>query len=70
MDAGDGVAFVTVFTVYNASSVGATSSVVVGNASYGKVERSMAVLNTFVNFIQVLRLSVQNFHEFFSLDCF
>ncbi|XVF22725.1 hypothetical protein REPUB_Repub12eG0195600 [Reevesia pubescens] len=55
---GDGLAFVTVFTIYNNSSdtlVNSRSSnlVTVGNASYSKPERSMAILNAFINFIQV-----------------
>ncbi|KAJ4844942.1 hypothetical protein Tsubulata_019056 [Turnera subulata] len=52
---GDRVSFVTVFTVYNASMADARSSnvVTVGNASYTKTERSMAILNVFINFIQV-----------------
>lgn len=51
---GDGVAFVTVFTVYNSSVDGRSSdSTIVGKVSYNKVDRSMAVLNTFINFIQM-----------------
>ncbi|KAK6260821.1 hypothetical protein QQP08_002143 [Theobroma cacao] len=55
---GDGIAFVTVFTIYNNSPdslVNSRSSnlVTVGNASYSKSDRSMAILNTFINFIQV-----------------
>ncbi|XP_076886439.1 uncharacterized protein LOC143536295 [Bidens hawaiensis] len=52
---GDGVSFVTVFTVYN-STVGGTSSesTNVGKVSYNKVDRSMAILNTFINFIQLM----------------
>lgn len=53
---GGGVSFVTIFTVYN-SSVDVKSrdaATIVGRVSYNKVERSMAVLNTFINFIQVL----------------
>ena len=54
----DAVSFVTVFTVYNNTSLDARASdlVTVGNASYSKTERSIAVLNVFVNFIQVLLL--------------
>ncbi|CAK7325502.1 unnamed protein product [Dovyalis caffra] len=53
--AGESIAFVTVFTVYNTSL--ATDSrlsnlVTVGNASYAKTESSMAVLNVFINSIQ------------------
>ncbi|XP_022757066.1 uncharacterized protein LOC111304612 isoform X1 [Durio zibethinus] len=54
---GDGIAFVTVFTIYNNSLdtlVNRSSNLVtVGNASYSKSERSMAILNVFINFIQV-----------------
>uniref|UniRef100_A0A6N2MUM6 Nucleotide-diphospho-sugar transferase domain-containing protein n=1 Tax=Salix viminalis TaxID=40686 RepID=A0A6N2MUM6_SALVM len=54
-NAGESVAFVTVFTVYNTSLADSRLSnmVTVGNASYTKMERSMAVLNVFINFIQV-----------------
>ncbi|KAL0425846.1 UNVERIFIED_CONTAM: hypothetical protein Sradi_1119400 [Sesamum radiatum] len=50
----DPVAFVTVFTIYN-STVGSrpVDLVTVGNISYNKVERSLAILNVFINFIQV-----------------
>ncbi|KFK37324.1 hypothetical protein AALP_AA4G242000 [Arabis alpina] len=55
--AGNGVCFVTVFTVYNNTSVENVKSSnmvsVVGNVTYSKQERSMAVLNAFTNFIQV-----------------
>ncbi|EFH58263.1 hypothetical protein ARALYDRAFT_903971 [Arabidopsis lyrata subsp. lyrata] len=54
--AGNGVSFVTVFTVYNTSLGNAKSSnmvSVVGNVTYSKPERSMAVLNAFAYFIQV-----------------
>ncbi|KAM7512087.1 hypothetical protein LguiB_010962 [Lonicera macranthoides] len=54
---GYGVAFVTVFTTYNNTerqASGRSSDVVtVGKISYNKVERSMAVLDVFLNFIQV-----------------
>ncbi|KAK1420147.1 hypothetical protein QVD17_21501 [Tagetes erecta] len=52
---GDDVTFVTVFTVYN-SSVGdrSSESTRVGKVSYNKVDRSMAILNTFINFIQLM----------------
>lgn len=52
---GGGVSFVTIFTVYN-SSVDVKSrdaATIVGRVPYNKVERSMAVLNTFINFIQL-----------------
>lgn len=55
---GDNISFVTVFTIYNASlhvrgDSRASNMVTVGNASYSKTERSMAILNVFINFIQV-----------------
>ncbi|XP_020250795.1 uncharacterized protein LOC109828167 isoform X2 [Asparagus officinalis] len=50
----DAVSFVTVFTVYNGSVRSEpTSLVTVGNVSYSKEERSLAILHTFVDFIQV-----------------
>ncbi|XP_021802787.1 uncharacterized protein LOC110746867 [Prunus avium] len=54
----DDIAFVTVFTIYNSTINGRADNqlsqlVTVGNASYNKVERSMAILNVFINFIQV-----------------
>ncbi|KAJ0582384.1 putative nucleotide-diphospho-sugar transferase [Helianthus annuus] len=52
---GDGVTFVTVFTVYNSSvGSGSSESTMVGKVSYNKVDRSMAILNTFINFIQLM----------------
>ncbi|KAK3198545.1 hypothetical protein Dsin_021960 [Dipteronia sinensis] len=53
---GDSISFVTVFTIYNTSHDihgRASNLVTVGNASYSKTERSMAILDIFVNFIQV-----------------
>uniref|UniRef100_A0ACD5UGA6 Uncharacterized protein n=1 Tax=Avena sativa TaxID=4498 RepID=A0ACD5UGA6_AVESA len=54
---GELVSFVTVFTTYNSDPAGAgkmsSDVVTVGKHSYSKVERSMAILNTFVSFIQV-----------------
>ncbi|KAK2975305.1 hypothetical protein RJ640_015983, partial [Escallonia rubra] len=55
---GDGIAFVTVFATYNSSIDRQVTSrsndlVTVGKMSYNKVERSMAILNVFFNFIQV-----------------
>lgn len=55
---GENVAFVTVFTIFNSPlnvRVDDRSSdlVTVGNASYSKAQRSMAILNVFINFIQV-----------------
>lgn len=51
----DNIDFVTVFTLYNSTPADHQLSnlVTVGNASYTKVDRSMAILNIFVNFIQV-----------------
>ncbi|KAL5724579.1 hypothetical protein ACHQM5_007819 [Ranunculus cassubicifolius] len=53
----DTVSFVTVFAIYNASvsaNVNVDDNMVtVGNTSYSKIERSMAILNVFINFIQV-----------------
>lgn len=52
----DNIAFVTVFTIYNSSLSyldDRSSNTIVGDASYNKVERSMAILNVFINFIQV-----------------
>ncbi|XP_019414122.1 PREDICTED: uncharacterized protein LOC109325948 isoform X2 [Lupinus angustifolius] len=60
----ESVTFVTVFTIYNSSLNNVddkSSKTVVGNASYNKVDRSMAVLNVFVNFIQIfLETKLQN----------
>uniref|UniRef100_A0ACD5WSB2 Uncharacterized protein n=1 Tax=Avena sativa TaxID=4498 RepID=A0ACD5WSB2_AVESA len=54
---GELVSFVTVFTAYNSDPAGAgkmsSDVVTVGKHSYSKVERSMAILNTFISFIQV-----------------
>lgn len=53
---GGSVAVVTVFTTYNSSvdkQATDMSRVTVGKVSYNKVERSMAILNIFINFIQV-----------------
>ncbi|KAL5738058.1 hypothetical protein ACOSP7_030819 [Xanthoceras sorbifolium] len=55
---GDSISFVTVFTIYNTShdihdDGRASNMVTVGNASYSKTERSMAILDVFINFIQV-----------------
>ncbi|KAK8956184.1 hypothetical protein KSP40_PGU016744 [Platanthera guangdongensis] len=54
------VSFVSMFTVYNGShrmeqgsiKENMDSNVIVGNTSYNKVERSIAILKTFINFIQ------------------
>lgn len=55
---GEHIALVTVFTTYNTSADHSKSKVndlvTVGNLSYNKVERSLAILNVFINFIQVL----------------
>jgi len=54
---GEHISFVTVFTTYNSVSAGdgnvPSDSVTVGNHSYSKIERSMAILNTFISFIKV-----------------
>ncbi|PSS21579.1 Beta-ketodecanoyl-[acyl-carrier-protein] synthase [Actinidia chinensis var. chinensis] len=55
---GENIAFVTVFTTYDSSidrAIGGKSRdlVTVGKISYNKLERSMAILNVFINFIQV-----------------
>ncbi|KAF0904471.1 hypothetical protein E2562_034750 [Oryza meyeriana var. granulata] len=54
---GGHVTFVTVFTTYDSDSAeaGKVSSdvVTVGKHSYSKVGRSMAILNTFISFIEV-----------------
>ncbi|XP_044499599.1 uncharacterized protein LOC123220996 isoform X2 [Mangifera indica] len=55
---GDRISFVTVFTIYNTSlDINADGRAInllsVGNASYSKTERSMAILNVFINFIEV-----------------
>ncbi|KAK9692342.1 hypothetical protein RND81_09G257400 [Saponaria officinalis] len=51
------VAFVTVFTIYNSSSESHkdkfSESVTVGNISYTKLERSIAILDSFIKFIKV-----------------
>ncbi|KAG5020721.1 hypothetical protein AAZX31_06G253200 [Glycine max] len=50
------ITFVTVFTIYNSSLNDVddkSSNTVVGNASYNKFGRSTALLNVFINFIQV-----------------
>ncbi|RZB75685.1 Protein WHAT'S THIS FACTOR 1-like [Glycine soja] len=50
------ITFVTVFTIYNSSlnDVDDKSlNTIVGNASYNKFGRSMALLNVFINFIQL-----------------
>ncbi|XP_057807389.1 uncharacterized protein LOC131022039 isoform X2 [Salvia miltiorrhiza] len=50
----DHVALVTVFTTYNSTVDSRPIELVtVGNMSYNKVERSMAILNVFLNFVQV-----------------
>ncbi|KAG6697003.1 hypothetical protein I3842_09G177700 [Carya illinoinensis] len=52
------IAFVTVFAIYNPplnslADDRSSNLITVGNSSYGKVERSMALLNIFINVIQV-----------------
>ncbi|KAF8380444.1 hypothetical protein HHK36_027931 [Tetracentron sinense] len=54
----DTISFVTVFAIYGTSQYthvdGRSSDLVtIGNTSYSKLERSMAILNVFINFIQV-----------------
>lgn len=56
LQSSDFVSFVTVYTIYNSSlklDSPHMDGVNVGNISYSKEERSMAILNTFINFIQV-----------------
>ncbi|KAJ8479618.1 hypothetical protein OPV22_023345 [Ensete ventricosum] len=56
----DGISFVTVYTIYNSSirsdssrmHDGSSELVTVANSSYRKAERSIAILNVFVDFIQ------------------
>lgn len=53
------IAFVTVFAIYNPprnslADDRSSNLITVGNSSYGKMERSMALLNIFINFIQVI----------------
>ncbi|XP_073288634.1 uncharacterized protein [Primulina huaijiensis] len=57
-NSGEHVAFVSMFAAYDSAADGLVSGrpsdyVTVGNTSYNKVERSMAILNVFINFIQV-----------------
>lgn len=58
LKAGGNISIVTVFATYNTTvdqqaSGKSLDLVTVGNASYNKVERSIAILNVFINFIQV-----------------
>ncbi|XP_021862414.1 uncharacterized protein [Spinacia oleracea] len=54
---GENVAFVTVFTIYNSSEKNAETRpsdiVTIGNTTFTKLERTMAILDSFINFIQV-----------------
>ncbi|CAN6216510.1 unnamed protein product [Urochloa humidicola] len=54
---GEHISFVTVFTTYSSIPDGdgkvPSDTVTVGNHSYSKFERSMAILNTFTSFIKV-----------------
>ncbi|KAG0502421.1 hypothetical protein HPP92_002493 [Vanilla planifolia] len=58
---GKSVSFVTVFTVYNSSqrlklesiTDNLQNSLLVGATSHNKIERSIAILNTFINFAQI-----------------
>ncbi|XP_070020975.1 uncharacterized protein [Nicotiana sylvestris] len=57
LKAGGNISIVTVFATYNTTvdqqaSGKSLDLVTVGNASYNKVERSIAILNVFINFIQ------------------
>ncbi|KAL9264132.1 hypothetical protein AKJ16_DCAP09236 [Drosera capensis] len=52
-DSGASVAFVSVFTVYNSTLSGRSDSVTVGNVTYSKFERSMAILDKYIRFIRV-----------------
>ncbi|KAI3955458.1 hypothetical protein MKW98_018559 [Papaver atlanticum] len=50
----DTVSIVTVFTIYNTSAGEKSSKLVtVGETSYTKMERSLAILDVFINFIKV-----------------
>lgn len=58
LKAGGNISIVTVFATYNTAvdqqaSGKSPDLVTLGNASYNKVERSIAILNVFINFIQV-----------------
>lgn len=58
LEAGGNISIVTVFATYDTAVDQQTNgklldSVTVGNISYNKVERSIAILNVFINFIQV-----------------
>ncbi|KAL6602890.1 hypothetical protein ACP70R_043251 [Stipagrostis hirtigluma subsp. patula] len=54
---GEHISFVTVFTTYRSDPPGdgkvSSDVVTVGSRSYSKTERSMAILKTFISFIQV-----------------
>lgn len=68
----DHVALVTVFATYNSAVESRPIELVtVGNISYNKVERSMAILNVFLNFVQVylviLSLKLQLLKRVFSI---
>lgn len=53
------VTLVTVFTIYNSTADSRTTELVtVGNMSYNKVERSMAILNVFLEFVQVFVIMI------------
>lgn len=66
LDMSEKVSFVSLFTVYNNSrrpKLGSTDDnldkkVIVGSVSYTKTERSIAILNTFINFIHVCMASL------------
>lgn len=52
---GDKISFVTVFTIYKSDPMNEKlDRITVGETSYNtKSERSLAILNTYINFIQV-----------------
>lgn len=65
---GEQISFVTVFTTYSSVQDGdgkvPFDTITVGNHSYSKIERSMAILNTFISFIKVTLPLIQ-----VSVDC-
>ncbi|XP_078439529.1 polyphosphatidylinositol phosphatase [Wolffia australiana] len=52
-DACESVSFVAVFTLYNSSETETSDRLTVGNVSYDKSERSIAILHAYIDFIQV-----------------
>jgi hypothetical protein len=58
---GDQISFVTVFTIYKSDPLNEKmlDKTTVGETSYNsKSERSLAILNTYINFIQVNKLII------------